>query len=97
MKVHLPTASTFGVALVTAGPGVTDVVTALANAHRAQVPMIVLGGQGARLLSQFGGQDRGSLQDMNHVELVRSVTKWAVSVPETGAETGAKRRVAPRG
>ncbi len=72
-----------GVAIVTAGPGVTDVVTAVANAQRAQVPMVVLGGQGARMSSQFGGQDRGSLQDMNHVELMRSITKWSVSVPET--------------
>jgi len=72
-----------GVAAVTAGPGVTDAVTAAANALRAQVPMVLIGGQGARMLSQFGGQDRGSLQDMNHVELMRPVTKWAVSVPET--------------
>jgi acetolactate synthase-1/2/3 large subunit len=72
-----------GVAIVTAGPGLTDVVTAVANAQRAQVPMVVIGGQGARMMSQFGGQDRGSLQDMNHVELMRSVCKWAVSVPET--------------
>lgn len=72
-----------GVAAVTAGPGVTDAVTAVANAQRAQVPMILIGGQGARMLSQFGGQDRGSLQDMNHVELMRPITKWSVSVPET--------------
>src|SRR5688572_25581132 len=71
-----------GVAAVTAGPGVTDAVTAVANAYRAQVPMVLIGGQGARMLSQFGGQDRGSLQDMNHVELLRPITKWAVSVPE---------------
>lgn len=72
-----------GVAAVTAGPGVTDVVTAVANAQRAQVPMVVLGGQGARQLSQFGGQDRGSLQDMNCVELMRPICKWSVSVPES--------------
>ena len=72
-----------GVAVVTAGPGVTDAVTAVANAQRGQVPMVLIGGQGSRLLSQFGGQDRGSLQDMNHVELMRAVTKWSVSVPET--------------
>lgn len=71
-----------GVAVVTAGPGVTDAVTAVANAMRAQVPMVLLGGQGARMLSQFGGQDRGALQDMNHVELMRPITKWSVSVPE---------------
>jgi acetolactate synthase-1/2/3 large subunit len=72
-----------GVAIVTAGPGVTDAVTAVASAQRAQVPMVLIGGQGARMLSQFGGQDRGALQDMNHVELLRPITKWAVSVPET--------------
>ena len=71
-----------GVAAVTAGPGVTDAVTAVANAMRAQVPMLLIGGQGARLMSQLGGQDRGALQDMNHVELLRPITKWAVSVPE---------------
>ncbi len=67
-----------GVAIVTAGPGVTDCVTAVANAYRAGVPMIVIGGQGPRAL-----QDMGSLQDMNHVELLRPITKWSVSVPET--------------
>ncbi|MFH1807442.1 MAG: thiamine pyrophosphate-binding protein [Pseudomonadota bacterium] len=72
-----------GVAIVTAGPGVTDTVTAVANAQRAQVPLVVIGGQGSRVLGPFGGQDRGSLQDMNHVELLRPITKWAVSVPET--------------
>jgi thiamine pyrophosphate-dependent acetolactate synthase large subunit-like protein len=67
-----------GVAAVTAGPGVTDAVTAVANARRAGVPMILIGGQGPRLL-----QDMGSLQDMNHVELLRPIAKWSVSVPET--------------
>jgi acetolactate synthase-1/2/3 large subunit len=67
-----------GVCAVTAGPGVTDVVTAVANAQRAGVPMIVIGGAGPRSL-----QDMGSLQDMNHVELMRPITKWSVSVPST--------------
>ena len=34
-----------GVCAVTAGPGVTDVVTAVANAQRAGIPMIVIGGR----------------------------------------------------
>ena len=67
-----------GVCGVTAGPGVTDVVTAVANAQRAAVPMIVIGGAGPRLLC-----DMGSLQDMDHVALMRPITKWAVQVPET--------------
>ncbi len=72
-----------GVAIVTAGPGVTGTVTAAANALRAQVPMVIIGGQGARAHGPMGGQDRGSLQEMNHLELMTPVTKWARSVPET--------------
>jgi acetolactate synthase-1/2/3 large subunit len=67
-----------GVCAVTAGPGVTDVVTAVANAYRAGVPMVVIGGAGPKLLC-----DMGSLQDMDHVTLMRPITKWSVQVPET--------------
>jgi acetolactate synthase-1/2/3 large subunit len=67
-----------GVCIVTAGPGVTDVVTAVANAQRAGIPMIVLGGAGPNALS-----DMGSLQDMDHVALMRSITKWSAHVAET--------------
>lgn len=66
-----------GVCVVTAGPGVTDAVTALANAQRAAVPLICLGGAGPRALS-----DMGSLQDMDSVGLMRQVTKWSVQVPD---------------
>ncbi|MSP26033.1 MAG: acetolactate synthase [Myxococcales bacterium] len=67
-----------GVCAVTAGPGVTDVVTAVANAQRAGIPMIVLGGAGPNLL-----RDMGSLQDMDHLSLMRSITKYCASVPST--------------
>lgn len=67
-----------GVALVTAGPGVTDVVTAAANAQRAGVPMIIIGGAGPSV-----NKHQGSLQDMDHVELMRPITKWSASVPQT--------------
>ena len=67
-----------GVCAVTAGPGVTDVVTAVANAQRAGIPMICIGGAGPKLLC-----DMGSLQDMDHVTLMRPITKWSVQVPET--------------
>jgi acetolactate synthase-1/2/3 large subunit len=72
-----------GIVAVTAGPGVTDVVTALANAQRAGVPLVCLGGAGPTML-----QDRGSLQDMNHLDLVKPITKaaWRVSQPERLAE-----------
>ncbi len=67
-----------GVCAVTAGPGVTDVVTAVANAQRAGIPMICIGGAGPKLLA-----DMGSLQDMDCVSLMKSITKWSVQVPET--------------
>ena len=67
-----------GVCAVTAGPGVTDVVTAVANAQRAGIPMICIGGAGPKQL-----QDMGSLQDMDSVTLMRPITKWSVQVPET--------------
>jgi acetolactate synthase I/II/III large subunit len=65
-----------GVAVVTAGPGLTDAVTGVATAWRANIPMVVIGGQAPRLF-----QDMGGLQDMAHVDLMRPITKWAVAVP----------------
>lgn len=67
-----------GVALVTAGPGVTDAVTAAANAQRAGVPMVIIGGAGP-----FVNKHQGSLQDMDHVELMKPITKWAAMVGST--------------
>ncbi len=67
-----------GVVAVTAGPGVTDVVTALANAQRAGVPMVCIGGAGPALLT-----DRGSLQDMNHLDLIKSICKASYRVLHT--------------
>src|SRR5262245_23548122 len=43
-----------GCAVVTAGPGLTDAVTAVANAWRAQTPMLVLGGQGPLVQAHMG-------------------------------------------
>src|SRR5947208_12450451 len=61
-----------GVAAVTAGPGVTDAVTGIANAFYANSPMLVLSGKNP--IVEFG---MGSIQEMDHVALVSSITKWA--------------------
>jgi acetolactate synthase-1/2/3 large subunit len=66
-----------GVCAVTAGPGVTDVVTAVANAQRAGIPMVVLGGAGPTFYA-----DMGSLQDMDTVALLRPISKWATRVTD---------------
>ncbi|MBM4265882.1 MAG: hypothetical protein FJ144_04600 [Deltaproteobacteria bacterium] len=67
-----------GVAVLTAGPGVTDGVTGVANAWRANSPILVIGGQGP-----FSNLRRGSLQEMDHVSLMRPITKWADACYDT--------------
>lgn len=67
-----------GAAVVTAGPGTTDAVTGVANALRAESPMLLIGGQGA--LDQHR---MGSLQDLPHVDMMRPITKFASSVLTT--------------
>jgi acetolactate synthase-1/2/3 large subunit len=66
-----------GVALVTAGPGVTNAITGIANAHVARAPVLVLSGTPPRLQ-----ENRGALQDIVHTELVRSITRYARTVRE---------------
>jgi acetolactate synthase-1/2/3 large subunit len=65
-----------GVAIVTAGPGVTDAVTGVANAWAAQSPLVLLGGAAPTF-----NQGRGSLQEMPQVPLFQPITKWADRVP----------------
>ena len=64
-----------GVAAVTAGPGVTNTVTAVKNAQMAQSPLIIFGGATATVL-----KGRGSLQDIDQISLMKPVTKWATSL-----------------
>ncbi len=61
-----------GCAVLTAGPGVTDGVTGVANAWRANSPILVIGGQGP-----LNNHRRGSLQEMDHVAVMKPITKWA--------------------
>lgn len=61
-----------GVAAVTAGPGVTNTITAVKNAQLAQSPVVLLGGATATLL-----RGRGSLQDIDQLALIRPHVKSA--------------------
>jgi len=61
-----------GVAAVTAGPGVTDAVTGVANAYYANSPVLLLSGKNP--IVEF---EMGSLQEMDQVTLLSSITKWA--------------------
>ena len=64
-----------GVAAVTAGPGVTNSASALAQAQGSDSPMLVVGGRAP--IARWG---MGSLQEMDHVEVVRSLTKRAMTL-----------------
>lgn len=64
-----------GVAAVTAGPGVTNTITALKNAALARSPLVLLGGAAATIL-----KGRGSLQDIDQLSIMKSVCKWSISI-----------------
>ncbi len=64
-----------GVAAVTAGPGVTNTLTAVKNAQMAQSPVVLLGGAAPTAL-----RGRGALQDIDQMSLFTSVVKWARAV-----------------
>jgi acetolactate synthase-1/2/3 large subunit len=61
-----------GVCAVTAGPGLTDAVTAIVNAAQSNSPMLVLGGR-----SGLFENDIGALQDINQMAIMEPITKWA--------------------
>ncbi len=66
-----------GVAAVTAGPGVTNSITALKNAQLAESPIILLGGAVATVL-----KGRGALQDIEQIKLLETTVKWASKIEE---------------
>ena len=73
----------FGVCVVTSGPGATNTITGLAGAWLDATPVIFISGQAKRAdlvgnqkIRQFG------IQEVNVVELVKSVTKYAVQIKE---------------
>ncbi|HEU4382671.1 MAG TPA: thiamine pyrophosphate-binding protein [Anaeromyxobacteraceae bacterium] len=65
-----------GVAVVTAGPGVTDAVTGVANAWAAASPLLLLGGAAPTF-----NQGRGSLQEMPQTQLFHGISKWSDRIP----------------
>jgi acetolactate synthase-1/2/3 large subunit len=68
-----------GVAIVTAGPGVTDALTGVANAYFANTPMLLIGGRHLTKENLKGG-----LQEMDHPKLFSSITVWADTAYDAG-------------
>jgi thiamine pyrophosphate-dependent acetolactate synthase large subunit-like protein len=72
-----------GVAALTAGPGITNGISAMASATQNRSPMLVLGG---RAPAWRWGQ--GSLQEIDHLPFVRPVVKMAATAGSTGEIPG---------
>lgn len=71
-QAHAELTGSLGVAMVTAGPGVTNTVTATANASLARAPVLIIGGCPPRPQANMG-----PLQDIPHTEILRPVTRRA--------------------
>ncbi len=66
-----------GVAVVTAGPGVTNSITAIKNAQMAQSPLVVFGGAPPTML-----RGKGALQDIEQLEVLSTMVKWSASIQQ---------------
>src|SRR5437870_9077602 len=72
-----------GVCALTAGPGVTNGMSAIASAQANHSPMVVLGGRAPAL--RWG---QGSLQEIDHVPFLRPLTKLAATAGGTEEISG---------
>src|SRR6201986_3070370 len=68
-----------GLAVLTAGPGVTNGVSAIAQAQFAGSPMVVVGGRAPQ--NRWGS---GSLQEIDQPPIVSTITKLARTIPTAG-------------
>jgi acetolactate synthase-1/2/3 large subunit len=68
-----------GVCALSAGPGITNGMSAIASAHKNNSPMVVLGGRAPQM--RWG---QGSLQEIDHVAFVRPLTRSAQTAFDTG-------------
>lgn len=67
-----------GVAVLAAGPGVTNGITAVAAALQAHSPILVIGGR-----SPLAQAERGAARELDQIALMRPITKWAQTIYDT--------------
>jgi acetolactate synthase I/II/III large subunit len=72
-----------GLAAVTAGPGVTNAISAVTQAYSSGVPLLVLGGRAPAF--RWGS---GALQELDHPPLLAPVTKAAMTAATAGEVFG---------
>ena len=75
---HARLTRNIGVAVVTAGPGVTDAVTGVANAYQARSPMLLIGGA-----APLKSKGMGGLQEMPQTEMFETFTKASFTIERT--------------
>src|SRR5690349_12327688 len=75
---HARLTRNIGVAVVTAGPGVTDAVTGVANAYEARSPVLLLGGA-----APLRTKGMGALQEMPQTDMFKDITKASFTITET--------------
>jgi acetolactate synthase-1/2/3 large subunit len=76
-----------GICLVTAGPGATNLLTAVAEAHVGCLPMVILAGRGSTATTH-----RGASQEVATERIFAPVTKWAVRVDRAELVTDVVRQ-----
>src|SRR6188474_3135190 len=69
-----------GLAVLTAGPGVTNGISGITSAHFNGAPVVVIGGRAPQF--RWGA---GSLQEIDHLPIVSSITKYAATVGATAS------------
>jgi acetolactate synthase-1/2/3 large subunit len=72
-----------GVAALTAGPGVTNGMSAMAAAQQNSSPLLVLGGR-----APAGRWGLGSLQEIDHLPFVAPLTRFAATATSAEAVSG---------
>src|SRR5574343_593283 len=82
-EAHGRVRETFGVCMVTTGPGATNVLTPVAGAWIESIPLLVISGQVKRPDLLAGRPLRqGGVQEVDIVPMVRSITKYAVTIDD---------------
>ena len=71
----------FGVAVVTTGPGATNILTPVAGAWIESLPILIISGQVKRLDAINGRSIRqGGVQEVDIISMVKPITKYAVTI-----------------
>ena len=82
-EAYTRTSGALGVAMVTSGPGGSNAVTGVAGAWLDSTPCVFLSGQVKRAdLKQGSGLRQLGSQELDIVEIVKSITKYAVTITD---------------